>query len=311
MCFAMTDLPEELVEKILFQLDPASTINFLELGNAKLNGLLSNPTTFLRLLGKLQFLVAGGEEDGDEKARRMRDNQELVDKMSRFIRTAADPGPLLASLQEAIVLRFPAKGDWRREEVVLERLPQQPLHVDAEGVLLLLHAREGLVLKTVRLGWAKEVGGDLLAALSSFAAQTPGREVKLELGKLIAVTKEDGRALAQLLATCGEWSVVNLELQGEVGQEAWQGLAGVPSRGNRCRGHGICVVHVDREVARRGAREDLRGAWWDCTREGGRWQVVEGDMWWQEEGQIVYRREGHEGWGRIERWSNGEEEGEI
>ena len=153
MCFAMMDLPEELVGKILFQLDPTSTIHFFELGlgDKKLNGLLSNPTTFLRLLGKLQFLVAGGEEDGDEKARRMRDNQELVDKISSFIRTAVNPGPLLASLQEAIALRFPAKwsGNWRREEVVLERLPQQPLHVDAEGVLLLLHAREGLVLKTV------------------------------------------------------------------------------------------------------------------------------------------------------------------
>ena len=98
-----------------------------------------------------------------------------------------------------------------------------------------------------------------------------------------------------------------LNLRGQVGQEAWQGLAWAASRGK----HGIRNVGVDREVLRRGAREDLRGAWWDCTREGGRWQVVEGDMWWQEEGQIVYRREGHEGWGRIERWSNGEEEGEI
>ena len=231
----MTDLPEELVEKILLQLDPASTIHFFELGlgNMKLNGLLSNPTTFVRLLGKLQILVAGGGEDGDEKARRMRDNQELVDKMSSFIRTAADPGPLLASLQEAIALRFPATGHWHsvwREEFVLERLPQQPLLVDDEGVLLLLHAREGLVLKTVRLGFMKEVGGDLLAALSSFAAQTPGREVKLEVYDLRAVTEEDGRALAQLLATCGDWRVRFLYLQGQVGQEAWQGLAEAAGR---------------------------------------------------------------------------------
>ena len=115
MCFAMTDLPEELVEKILLQLDPASTIHFFELGlgNMKLNGLLSNPTTFVRLLGKLQILSAGGLRQ-DEKARRMRDNQELVDKMSSFIRTVADPGPLLASLQEAIALRFPATGIARR-----------------------------------------------------------------------------------------------------------------------------------------------------------------------------------------------------
>ena len=153
MCFAMMELPEELVEKILLQLDPASVTHFFELGlgDDRLNGLLSNPTTFLRLLGKLQFLVAGGGEDGDGKARRQ-DNRELVVKISSFIRTAANPGPLLASLQEAISLRFPPLGlcwlGWDLT-VVLERLPQQPLIVDYEGVLLLLHAREGLVLKTV------------------------------------------------------------------------------------------------------------------------------------------------------------------
>ena len=266
MCFAMMELPEELVEKILLQLDPASVTHFFELGlgDDRLNGLLSNPTTFLRLLGKLQFLVAGGEEDEvklqirvagrwsqedemlqinvaggeedeEEKARRMRHNQELVDKIHSFIRTAADPGPLLASLQEAIALRFPAKGAgyWgeAREEVVLERLPQQPLLVDAEGVLLLLQAREGLVLKTVRLH-RLELGGDLLAALSSFAAQTPGREVELEVHTLCAVTEEDGCALAQLLATCGKWFVLYIYLEGQVGQEAWQGLAGAAGRGH-------------------------------------------------------------------------------
>ena len=99
----MMELPEELVEKILLQLDPASVTHFFELGlgDDRLNGLLSNQTTFLRLLGKLQFLVAGGGEDGDGKARRQ-DNRELVVKISSFIRTAANPGPLLASLQEAI-----------------------------------------------------------------------------------------------------------------------------------------------------------------------------------------------------------------
>ena len=183
---------------------------------------------------------------------------------------------------------------------MLERLPQKPLLVDSEGVLLLLHAREGLVLKTVRLGWGKEVGGDLLAALSSLAAQTPGRELKLDVDNLRAVTEEDGRALAQLLATCEDWWwVSNLYLCGQVGQEAWQGLAGAASRGKLC----ISRMHVDREVLRRGAREELRGAWWDGTRDEG---------WWRVEGKIVHREEGHEGWGRIEMWSHGEEEdGEI
>ena len=56
---------------------------------------------------------------------------------------------------------------------------------------------------------------------------------------------------------------------------------------------------MDRDVLRRGASEDLRGAWWDCTPEMG---------WWEVDRKAVYRKEEHEGWGRIEMWSKGEEE---
>ena len=114
----------------------------------------------------------------------------------------------------------------------------------------------------------------MLAALSSFAAQTPGRELVLKVSNLRAVTEEDGRALAQLLATCGDWSVVSLYLLGQVGQEAWKGLSGATSRGKLCsEGHGIWEVHMDREVLRRGAREDLRGPGGTAlgTRAGGWW----------------------------------------
>ena len=39
------------------------------------------------------------------------------------------------------------------------------------------------------------------------------------------VTEEDSLALAQLFAVCGDWTVGDLYLSGQVGQEAWQGLA--------------------------------------------------------------------------------------
>ena len=75
-----------------------------------------------------------------------------MDNIRNFICTTADPGPLLARLQEIIILQFPSKGlagtwenkdagtwDWMGDSPL-----HQPIHVDTEGVLLLLRAREGL-----------------------------------------------------------------------------------------------------------------------------------------------------------------------
>ena len=75
--------------------------------------------------------------------------------------------------------------------------------MDTEGVLLLLHAREGLALVSVGVGINEEfVGGGLLAALSSLATKTPERGLELQVFCLMAVTEEDGLALAQLLVGC-------------------------------------------------------------------------------------------------------------
>ena len=124
-------------------------------------------------------------EERDEKEQRIGRNKDLVKKLVSFINSTSDPGPLLASLQETIANQFFAKVG-RREIVRLDRpgLGLSPLHVDREGVLLLLHAREGLVLGRVRLGlksgrwtgrngdWSIEEAGDsrltgaMLTALS-------------------------------------------------------------------------------------------------------------------------------------------------
>ena len=172
------------------------------------------------------------------------------------------------------------------DAIILERHLHQPLHVDAEGVLLLFHAREGLALRSVSVGSRnEEVRGGLLAALSCPAKQTPGRGLDLQVLSLKAVT-ENGLALAQLLAVCGDWTVGDLYLSGQVGQEAWQGLAMAAGRGK------VKTVIVDREVIKRGAREDLRGAW-ECT-----------DRWAVDCYAFVDREDGEEGWRKIEEWSN-------
>ena len=292
MSITVLNLLDELQEKILLLLDPVSAIHF-GLSATRIHDLLSNHINFLRILDKVKFTV---------KTRTNEDNQKLVEKIKSFICTTADPSPLLARLQVTIALQFPSKlrGSWKWDDaIVLERPLHHLLHVDVKGLLLLLHVREGLALRSVRLGYMQEeVGGGLLAALSRLAAQSPGRGLQLSVTTLKAVTEEDGLALAQLLDNCGVWRVGRLSLHGQVGQDAWQGLSRAAGRGKKVRD-----ILVDKEVIKRGAREDLRKAW-DSTEEWGHWVVG---------GEAVDRGEGEEGWRRIEMWNNGEgeEEGRI
>ena len=294
------DMLEELLEKIILLLDPISAINF-SLCATRLHGLVSNHVVFLRILDKVEFKIS----DEEAKTQRKKDNQELVDKLRNFICTSSDPGPLLARLQETISLQFPAKGragTWVRQDagtwewvgkdaIVLERHLHQPLHVDAEGLLLLLHAREGLSLGSVSVGGRnEEVRGGLLAALSCLANQTPERGLELQVFSLMVDTEEDGLALTQLLGGCGDWTVGHLELFGQVGQETWQGLAMAVGRGRVCGS-----VTTNNQIIRRGAREDLRRVW-DCTVGG-----------WHVNWEYLSRDDKEKGWRRIEEWINGED----
>ena len=302
MSATVMNLLEELLEKIILLLDPASAINF-SLCATRIHGLLSNHITFLRILDKVQFKVADNNEDVEAKAQRTEDNQELVDNIRNFICTTADPGPLLARLQEIISLQFPSKGlagtwenkdagtwDWMGDgAIVLEGPLHQPIHVDTEGVLLLLRAREGLTLVSVGVGMNEFVGRGLLAALSSLATKTPERGLELQVFSLMVDTEEDGLALTQLLGGCGDWTVGHLELFGQVGQETWQGLAMAVGRGRVCGS-----VTTNNQVIRRGTREDLRRVW-DCTVGG-----------WHVNWEYLSRDDEEEGWRRIEEWINGE-----
>ena len=77
-----------------------------------------------------------------------------------------------------------------KDAIVLERHLHQPLHVDAEGLLLLLHAREGLSLGSVSVGGRnEEVRGGLLLALSCLANQTPERGLELQVFSLTVDTR--------------------------------------------------------------------------------------------------------------------------
>ena len=172
--------------------------------------------------------------------------------------------------------------------IVLEGPLQQPIHVDTEGVLLLLRAREGLTLVSVTVGTNEFVEGGLLAALSSLATKTPERGLELRVFFLMADTEEDGMDLAQLLGVCGDWTVGYLQLFEQVGQETWQGLAIAVGRGRVCGS-----VTTDNQVIRRGAREDLRSVW-DCTVGG-----------WNVNYEYLSKDDGEEGWRRIEEWNNG------
>ena len=132
------------------------------------------------------------DERGEEEQRREQ-IKDLVKKIVSFISTTSDPSPLQAGLQDTIASHFYAKVG-QGETVRLDRPGLQPLRVDREGGLLLLHAREGLLLGSVRLGGG--LTGALLMALSSLAR---GRGVELEVGRIHLNTEEEGLALTRLL----------------------------------------------------------------------------------------------------------------
>ena len=224
---------------------------------------------------------------GEGEQRRER-NKYQVKKIVSFINTTSNPRPLLASLQDTIASHFLAKvGPVGLVQTVrLDRPGLQPLHVDEEGVLLLLHAREGLLLASVRLGGG--LTGALLMALSSLAS---GRGVELEVEDILCITEEEGLDLTHLLDCCMSWKVWFLHLRGQVGQGAWEGLARAADRGT------VRSVGVDRNVLRRGKIEDVKKVW-ECKDLG--------DGWWEAGVELVWRREGEGdnrkwGWGEIEK----------
>ena len=176
----------------------------------RLQSLLSEPGTFRRFLDNIQFEVWRREDEMGEEELQMRErNKNLVKKIVSFITTTRDPRPLLAGLQDTITSHFFAKtGPVGPVDIVrLDRPGLQPLYVDREGVLLLLHAREGLLLGRFRLGdFGGILRGALLLALSSLAS---GRGVELEVNYILCYTEEEGLALNHLLDCCMSWKVGN------------------------------------------------------------------------------------------------------
>ena len=77
MSTTVMDLLEELLEKIIFLLDPVSAINF-SLCATRLHGLLSKHITFLRILDTVKFKAADNKEyePEEKKAQRNKDNQD-------------------------------------------------------------------------------------------------------------------------------------------------------------------------------------------------------------------------------------------
>ena len=240
--------------------------------------------------------------------RRMKPNKELVKKIVSFISTTSDPNPLLkkktllASLQDTIAAQFFAKvGPVGRIETVTQDRPGlQPLHVDRAGVVLLLQAKEGLLLGHVRLehSWLK---GELLTALSCLAS---GRSIELEVDTIWGRTEEEVLAMVHLLACCQSWRTRHLRFTGQMRQVVWEGLARAADRGT------VGIVYVAYLASlQRGKIEDVRRVW-ECTEMDGRWEVY---------GERCMRSEGNpeenswlsclanpllaklSGWGKIER----------
>ena len=152
--------------------------------------------------------------------------------------------------------------------------------------LLALTGREGArhVLHEVRIWSIPPRSTNLLLTLASLATE---QITELWSGIISCTSDEGGTALISILERCTMWSVM-LELgdgEGGVGEKTWQRLAREVARGpGRLR-----WLSAEREVVRRGSREDVRAVW----------KSVETTMWVDRE--TIEKSDGEEeGWFKIE-----------
>lgn len=147
------------------------------------------------------------------------------------------------------------------------------------GLLLLAWAEEAAGGRprfwVVRVNVGK-VAGPLLRALRYIVAHQPEEVECLRAMHVVTISWEEAEVLAQLLERCTHWWVhwfMGLHLRGEVGPEAWAGLARAAARGR------IPLITTTWEVLTGVSRELLQEVFgkWGWRIDGVRVQDWEGE----------------------------------
>ena len=268
----LMDLCPEILEEVIMKLESVEDV--IALGSCS--------PLLARIVGQASlWRIIFSKTDLVENGRVMEDR---IRNITTFLTTLEDSDAIFFLLHQTIVDRFPATEEGEEEENITVSCPSSPQlqHVSGLGLqLLALTDREG-ARHTVHEIKMSSISSSLLLSLASLHRDQIS-ELVVESG-IHCTTEEEGSALVSLLERSTTWMVRWLYLYDEVGQLTWEGLARVVARGKFER-----VRAPDREVVRRGRREDLWAVW----------QNVE--YGWEVDEEWIMKLDGEEeGWKTIE-----------
>ena len=269
---SLMDLFPEVLEEVVLKLEAVEDVISLASSSASLARIVSQERIWRVILPKTELVGKDG-----------RVLEDRVKRITSFLSSIADREAIFSLLHQTIYDRFSATDHGWKEDSITVSSPSSPqLHcVSGLGLeLLVLASREVAWHHTVHMVRMWRIPPSLLLSLASLERE---QVVELVVGNIACTTAEEGRALVTLLDKCKLWSILWLDLAGEAGGQKWEELVRAGARG-RAR-----YVDFEREVLRRGRREELRAVW-ELTEEA-----------WLVEGERIWKSDGEEGWAKIDK----------
>ena len=215
----LTQLPTELIVKVILYLDTASSV-VLGLSCQRLLQVVAMTTVFEGVLRRSRM----GRMDEEEVLM-------LMDSLVSYLKLVDDPEPLVSSLQTTICAQFPAKT-WNSVKVIINQgmgQEQEPARgavmVSTDGLQLLARLRPVSVKLSLQevniesfLGvnishGLPHLGGRLLCLLSLLVCQQDCSLTRLTVSTVKVNTEEEGEALEALVAHSQVWKIGKLHMQ--------------------------------------------------------------------------------------------------
>ena len=260
------DLPEEVLEIVIFFLDASSTFTFASTCSY-FQHLVSQPRIWKRIL------------------KRTRMEAREVQNILGFLKTVDEPQLLLGQLQHTLCERLASSLDAQSCIRVSCSRTSTDHRLDREHFLLFHEMNAfspGGDHKLLSVRTELYIEGSLLTTLKDILSQQDTKMEMLHMEVLLCRSEGAGLEWSSILRNCSAWSTSQLWLEGGAGAITWAGMAGAAGRGR------IRAVGVGREVLARGGLEEVRAVW----------RATE-DVWQVARETVVRREREEEGWRRL------------
>ena len=270
---SLMDLFPEILEEVAMKLESVEDVISLGSSCTDLARIVGQERIWRVLLARTELVV---EEDLIMEDR--------VKTITSFLSSFADSDAIFFLLHQTVYNRYPATGQgWQKDSITVSSPSSPQLHsVSGLGLQLLALTDREEARHTVH---EVKIGGDISPSLMLSLASLQRDQITALVveGGVKCTTEEEGSALVSLLECSTTWKVWRLDLSGEVGELTWEGLGREVARVN------LGLVSANREVVRRGRREDLRAVWQPTG------------LGWGTEVEMIWTGDGEEeGWRKIE-----------